>query len=147
MRARRGESGFTLLEVLIASLVMAIAVAGLLANLTTSLRNGARVTDSDRAASIARGKIDELLLDAKLPHNAELGGLFDPRLTGWPNAGWRAVVEPYEIAPGTPVNGHILERIRLEVWWNDNGRRRSFPLEAYRAGRRLESDPPRIEQP
>ena len=34
--------GFTLLEVLVASLIMAIAVAGLLSNLSTSLRNADR---------------------------------------------------------------------------------------------------------
>jgi general secretion pathway protein I len=132
--------GFTLLEVLVASLVMAIAVAGLLANLSTSLRNGARLTDSDRASSLARAKMDELILQVKLPHNAEVGGTFPPAQTGWPDSGWRANVTPFEMPPEAQVGTPILERIRLEIWWNTNGVRRAFPLEAYRVGRMVAGD-------
>jgi hypothetical protein len=120
--------------------VMAIAVAGLLASLSTSLRNGAKLTDSDRAATMARAKMDELMLTAKLPHNAGLAGAFDPRATGWPQSGWRAVVQPYEIPPGSGAGSYILERIRLEIWWTLNGVRRAYPLEAYRTGKMVPGD-------
>ena len=139
---RNSQSGFTLLEVLVASLVMALAVGGLLTNLSTSLRNGARLTDNDRAAMIARAKMDELLLQGKLPHNLEVGGPLNPAMTGWPQAGWRAVVEPFDLPPGAHTGTNILERIRLEIWWNANGNRRSFPVETYRTGKMLPEDPP-----
>lgn len=136
--ARR--QGFTLLEVLIATLVMALAVAGLLGSLSTSLRNGARITESDRAAAIARSKMQELLVQMKLPHNAEVAGPLSPAETGWQQAGWRAVVTPFEIPPGAGPGSQILERIRLEIWWTSGGTRRIFPLESYRANRMLPGD-------
>lgn len=128
----KNERGFTLLEVLVASLVMAIAVGGLLANLSTSLRNGARLTDADRVASIARTKMDELMLMMKLPHNQEVSGPLPPELTGWQQAGWKALVQPYDVPPNAAPGYRILERIRLEIWWDSNGVHRTFALEGYR---------------
>ena len=52
--------GFTLLEVMVATTIMAIAVVGLLSSLSASLRNAARLTDNDRSALLARRKMDEL---------------------------------------------------------------------------------------
>ena len=68
----RKPQGFTLLEVLVATAIMAIAVTGLLTSLSTSLRNAARVTSVDRATLLARQKMDELLSEPKLPKSAEL---------------------------------------------------------------------------
>ncbi len=62
--------GFTLLEMLVATLIMGIAVVALLSNISTSLRHASRVTDNDRAALAAKRKMDELLLDTR----------FSPRL-------------------------------------------------------------------
>jgi general secretion pathway protein I len=126
--------GFTLLEVLVATLIMGIAVTALLSNLSVSLRTASRVTDNDRAAMVSRAKMDELLLLAKLPHGTEMSGLLDPALTGWPNAGWRAVVRPFDVPPGAGPNTPILERVDLQIWWMASGNRRTFALEAYRRG-------------
>ena len=98
MRTR--QRGFTLLEVLVATVIMAIAVSGLLANLSSSLRAGARLTNYDRAAQLARVKMDELLISESIPRFQMLQGAFDPQSTGWPSSGWRAQVTPYEKPPG-----------------------------------------------
>jgi hypothetical protein len=112
-----------------------------MSNLNTSLRGAGKLTDHDRAANIARAKMDELLLQAKLPHSREIAGPLDPALTGWPEAGFRAVVTPFDVPPGAVVGTAILERIQLEIWWMSSSGRRSFPLEAFRRGTRLEGDP------
>ena len=57
------QSGFTLLEVLVATLIMGIAVAGILSGMAGASRNAARLTDIDRATLLAKQKMDELLLD------------------------------------------------------------------------------------
>jgi len=53
------RAGFTLLEVLVATVIMGIAVAGLIAGLSQSVRNAARLSDYDRAAMLARTKMNE----------------------------------------------------------------------------------------
>jgi type II secretion system protein I len=126
---RRG--GFTLLEMLVATLIMGIAVVGLLSNISTSLQHASRLADYDRAALLARRKMNELLLDTRLPKDIFIDGRFDPATTGVAG-GWRARVtsfeEPPDPAPGTP----ILERIELEIWWGREARLRRFSLEAFR---------------
>src|SRR5436305_969163 len=104
----KSERGFTLLEVLVATTIMAVAVAGLMSSLNTSLLNAGKLTDHDRAANIARAKMDELLLQAKLPHNVEIGGPLDPAMTGWKQAGFVARVSPFDVPPGAGLDAAIL---------------------------------------
>jgi general secretion pathway protein I len=130
------ERGFTLLEVLVATTLMAVAVVGLLGSLRTSLSNAARLTDYDRAALLARRQMDELLAARLLPKGVPLEGGFAPHLTGGANAGWRARIIPFEsiAIPGMPppAGTPILERIELEVWWAAGGGNKSLRLAAYR---------------
>ena len=66
--------GFTLLEVLVATAIMGIAVAGLIAGLSQSVKNASRLTDYDRAAMLARTKMNDLLLDVNLPFDGSVRG-------------------------------------------------------------------------
>jgi general secretion pathway protein I len=124
----RATAGFTLLEVLVATLIMGIAVAGALSGISTAARNASRLTQYDRATILARQKMDEMLADSTV-----LGGdgFFDPALTGGANIGWHAALTPLEGGPGPG----IVERIELEIWWMDGATRRVFALEAYRRAR------------
>jgi general secretion pathway protein I len=126
--------GFTLLEVLVATVIMAIAVTGLLSSLSTSLRNAARLSDADRSAMLAKQKMDELLLETRLPRGLAFEGTWDPVFTGGQPAGWRALVTPFEFAPGSGPGAEALERVQLEVWFGPQERRRRFALEGFRRG-------------
>ena len=123
--------GFTLLEMLVATLIMGIAVVGLLSNISTSLQHASRLTDYDRAALVAKHKMDELLLDARLPLDLDIGDRLDPALTGM-DGDWRARLTIFEqppvVGPGTPG----LERLELQLRWNSGSRPRSLSLEAFR---------------
>jgi general secretion pathway protein I len=130
---RRAQGGFTLLEVLVATAIMGIAVAGVLNGLATSARNAARLTAYDRATLLAKSKMDELIANQKIPRKIPVEGTFDPAMAG-AAAGWRAVVTPFETAPGAGPGMWVLDRIQLEIWWMDGPIRHAFSLEAYRRG-------------
>ncbi|MGE5567697.1 MAG: type IV pilus modification PilV family protein [Rhodospirillales bacterium] len=129
------RSGFTLLEMLVATLIMGIAVVGLLSNISISLRNASRLTEYDRAAILARQKMGELLADRRLPVGMPLEGGFERSLTGGVEAGWRARVTPFESLPGAGPGSAVLERIELEIWWASGGGRRTLSLDGYRRAR------------
>jgi general secretion pathway protein I len=124
--------GFTLLEVLVATLIMALAVTGLLSALSTSLRSASRLTDYDRAALLARQKMDELMIATKAPKLAPFAGTWGPEVTGGLQTGWRARITPFEMTPGAAAGAAFLERIELEIWWMYGEQRRTFQIEGFR---------------
>ncbi len=130
-RRTRPQAGFTLLEVMVATLIMAIAVVTLLSGLAASTRNAAKLAAYDRSTTLAKQKMDELLLDLKTPRNQTIEGPWaDPRQPG----GWRARVSVFDGGTGGPGSS-VLDRIQLEVWWMDGPTRKSFTLEGFRAAR------------
>ena len=117
---------------MVATVIMAVAMVGLLSGLTGSLRNAARLTDYDRAVQLARLRMNELLIDQRLPRDAVVNGEFDPSQSGGLDAGWRARLSNFE-RPASPGAGDIaIERVELEIWWMSGGQRRTFTLDAYR---------------
>jgi general secretion pathway protein I len=126
------QRGFTLLEVLVATAIMGIAITGLLSGLAASSRNAARLTDYDRATLLAREKMDELLVDHKIPRKIWIERPYDPALVGGITGGWRARVTPFEAAPGASPGQWVLDRIELEIWWMNGATRRSFTIEGFR---------------
>lgn len=126
------QRGFTLLEVLVATLIMGIAVSGLMSALSTSMRSATRLTDYDRAALLGHQKMDELLLATKLPKLSPFEGVWGPEVAGDLQIGWRARVTPFEMVPGTTPGSFFLERIQLEIWWAQRDQHHSFTLEGFR---------------
>jgi general secretion pathway protein I len=126
--------GFTLLEMLVATAIMGIAVVGLMSNLSASLRNASRLTDYDRAALLAHEKMDELLLDPRLEKLEVLQGDFDPAIAGNTPAGWIARLTPFEVPPDAPPGSEILEQLELTVWWGQKEHPRTLVIEGYRRG-------------
>jgi general secretion pathway protein I len=135
MRNRKFQGGFTLLEVLVATAIMGVAIAGLLNTISGAAHNAARLTEYDRAVLLARSKIDELLASPKLQRNVPLAGDFDPVRTGGVPCSWRAMVHPFETIPGPPSPGFwVVDRIELEIDWMEGSVKHSFSLEGFRRG-------------
>jgi type II secretion system protein I len=122
--------GFTLLEVLVAAMIMGIAVAGVLNGIAAASRNASRLTQYDRAALLARQKMNELLIDRAAPRNRPFAGTWE----GIPDTGWTATVTAFEAAPGSAPGQWDVDRIELGVWWMDGATRRGFSLEGFRRG-------------
>ena len=130
-KRRARQSGFTLLEVMVATLIMGIAVVGLLANLHGSLRNTERIGSFDRATLFAQHKMDELIAQPRVPLNVKSEGAF-PEGSDASQGGWQAVATAWEAPPRPPAGELVLARIELEVWWVENGKRRTFSVEGFR---------------
>jgi len=128
----KSERGFTLLEMLVATTIMGIAITGLLSGIAGATRNAARVRDHDRAVQLARLRMNELLVDLRLPRDIPVGGQFDPAISGGLDAGWQARLTTFELPPVMTPGQLALDRIGLEVWWETGGQRRSLALEAFR---------------
>ena len=124
--------GFTLLEVLVATTIMATAVIGLLSSISASLRNADRLTDYDRAALVARRKMDELLTDPRLVRGMVYEAPLDPATSSGLSGGWRAQATVFEALPNSKTGAWVLDRIELEIWWKNGDKRRSFTLEGFR---------------
>ena len=131
MRATSTSRGFTLMEVLVATTIMGIAVVGIFSALRTTIRNGARLTDHDRMVLVARAHMDELLTNYDLPFEGAVQGKLTPAETGGVEGGYQVTTSifdaPAHVVPGTP----ILQRLELRVWW-DQGGRHSFNLSSFR---------------
>lgn len=130
----KSQRGFTLLEVMVATVIMGIAVSGVLSGLATAARNASRLTQYDRATLLARQKMDELLVDHSIRRGVPLEGIWDPALAGGASAGWKALVDPFEMTPGAGPGNWVVDRVQLEVWWMDAETRRGFTLEGFRRG-------------
>lgn len=131
---RRHQHGFTLLEILVATAIMGIAVAGVMSGLAAASRNASRITEYDRAAMLAQIKMDELLVDDRAPRNRPLIGIYTKQESGGVDAGWQATISPFESRGGLGARPGeaVVDRVMLEIWWMDGVTRRTYTLEGYR---------------
>ena len=133
----KSNQGFTLLEVLVATLIMGIAVAGVMNGLAGATRNAARLTDYDRATLLAKQKMDELLMDRAAPRGTRMEGEFDSSQAPQ-RAGWAAMVTPFEAVPGAGPGNWATDRVELEIWWLTGPptapTRHTYSLEGFRRG-------------
>ena len=128
----KAERGFTLLEMIVATVILAVAIVGLLSGISGAMRNAARLTVYDRVVQLARLQMNNLLLDSRLRRGTVANGEFDPALTGGAEAGWRARASSFEMPPSPGAGQPSLQRIELEIWWMSGAERRTFTLEAFR---------------
>lgn len=122
MTARRGLS---LLEAAAATLLLSVAVAGVLSSIAVSLSSARAVRDHERALGLARSAMEEVLATDPLPLGTTLRG----SLGEW--AEWEAVAQlDHRFQAG--AHGTQLARIQLRVRWRSDGRRHSMALESHR---------------
>lgn len=131
----RRQRGFTLLEIIAAFVVFALAFSVLLAIAGDDLRQARRASDYTQAALYAQSKLDPLGTGDKLEPGHD-GGRFDQRYS------WELDVRKLE--PPQAEGGLIdtipvdLMRAELTVSWEDSGKPRNAKFVTVRA---VQSDP------
>lgn len=119
-RARQRSEGFTLLEVVVALAIMAIALGVLYRAVGGSARTVGDLSAYSRAVAIG-----ESVLQMRDAVPAE----------GWNESGqweayrWSVATSPYEAGTGSGVSLH---RVQVDVAWSDGLRDRSFSLVSLR---------------
>ncbi len=86
--------GFSLIEVLVAVVLLGIGVVGSLQALASLNRTEVNVRESQRTQQLAHQKLDELIATDEI-QNAPLDGTFEDE--GSPNLEWTLETEPSEV--------------------------------------------------
>jgi len=126
----RAQAGFTLLEMVAAFFIFALAFALLVGSASAGLRKVRRAGESTQAALHAQGKLDSLGVTEQLQEGIEHGRFDDT---------YRFEVEVTKTEPPAAPNGNVdmipvdLYRIDLTVRWGDRDRERSARFATLRA--------------
>ena len=133
LTSRRSQGGFSLIEVLAAFVVFALAYAAILQILAGSVRNAVRSAEYTQAALWAQSKMDTLGIEAPIEEGSD-GGEFDA------NYRWQLDVRPYEIPDVDPSlttldGGEFVQLYlcELQVIWGPRGGERSARFVTLRA--------------
>lgn len=121
-----GAAGFTLLEVMVALAIVAIALVPLLRLHLLSLDATMRAQDLTTAVLLAQEHIAAL---APFPEpGEEKGGYDDPALAAFR---WQTVVTESEVILGESVQVVKLRHITVTVLWIEGQREHHYTLETY----------------
>lgn len=139
----RRQHGFTLLEALVATAVLGIAVAALLGLLSGALRNAARLEAPERALLLGQSKLNELVSagvegneqeTSDLPFDQTIEGRWDDRFR------WEARMTRFRSSPERRPGELLLARVELDVYWKTDaggrsGNERKLSFETYQLRR------------
>jgi hypothetical protein len=131
---------------IVATLIMAVAIVGMLSGLAGATRNAARLMEHDRAVQLARIKMNELIAERDIAREQVLSGMFPPQETGGAEAGWRARIAVFE-KPETVQGALLIDRVELEIWWMAGSEKRTFTLEGFRTRATMPADYGAVEAP
>lgn len=123
MRARRSQKGYTLIEVLVAFMILALALTVLLRIFSSGLRNVSVASDYAQATLIAESRLATAGIDNTLAVG-ETGGMEQERFR------WTRVVSDYEPAGDyrPVVRGVHAYHVEVTVSWPHGDRTRRVEL-------------------
>jgi general secretion pathway protein I len=129
MTSRRRQSGFTLIEVLVALAIIGLALGALAGVFGQGLVGHETASEAETALSVAE---EQLALAAAAPHPGAANGVFADRYA------WQATVAPYQDADNkmadAPTGLPQLYRVAVSVAWHEGRRTREVSLATLRLG-------------
>ncbi len=125
------QRGYTLIEVVVAFVLLAFAMTLLLGSLTNATKQVRGAADAGRAALHAQSLLDQMGVGEALAPGRRDGELEDGRYR------WELDVEPFVDPTAPPRVGEILGapqllKLQLTVFWGDGGPRKRLRLESLR---------------
>ncbi|MCS7185936.1 MAG: prepilin-type N-terminal cleavage/methylation domain-containing protein [Armatimonadota bacterium] len=126
-RSPRVRKGFTLVELVVAFLILVIGVTAILELVSQSALNARYAKDKTTATVLAQQKLEELLSQSDLT-TGEFDGDFGD---AYPQFRWRAQIN--EVSNSASETGTSLLQIIVTVEWTDRGQIRSVQLETLQA--------------
>jgi prepilin-type N-terminal cleavage/methylation domain-containing protein len=116
----RHSRGFTLVEVLVTLMFMAICIPAIMGGISLATKVGAQTVRRTQASGLAQSKLAEIV-SADEWETGNLSGDFG---ADWPQYHWEANVQPW--AQDTTSAG--IQEIDLTVYWSDQSRQQSVTL-------------------
>jgi general secretion pathway protein I len=119
--------GFTLIEVLVALMILAVSLGIIFSVFSVGLRGRKAAEDYERATQLAESKLDSIGIDETIQEGVTVGR-FDDRF------GWKTVVAPYREV-GRPDEKDALRRpmtVAVTVSWGEPSEERSETLSTLR---------------
>lgn len=125
--ARRGARGFTLIEVVVALLVLSIASAVIFSGFSTGLRNARTADDYAQAVLIAQSKLTPTGIAEPLSAGVESGQEMD-------KYSWTVRVDPVAAAASDSDTPSAMQPflVAVDVVWSDGGTERTVSLSTLR---------------
>jgi len=126
---------FTLMEALVASAIIGIALCAILSALSMSMRESRLASDYAVASRLAQVKLDELSCSEALNEGVDGGSFGD----AYPRFAWTSSVKGFS---GNSVSNPVrLWQISVEVRFGESGARRSVRLDTLALMRPESSEP------
>ena len=122
----RNDKGFSLLEVIVALLIMAGGFLAVVNLLSGSVRSVDLSSQYLKAITLANSKMNELEIE-----NFYVDGK-SGRFKNEENYRWDLFIEPYDSRLNDESSGIQLQKILLKIFWDDNGKRRNLELATVR---------------
>lgn len=122
----RRQEGFSLLEVLVAFVILSISLGVLLQVFATGLRNAGTADDYTQATLYAESILAAIGKETPLSEGQHSGPIND-------RFSWRSTVAPYTDDMPDPEKTHVRAyRVEVEVFWDGLAQTRSVMLETLR---------------
>ena len=122
----RNDRGFSLLEVIVALLIMAGGFLAVVNLFSGSVRSVNLSSQYLKAVTLANSKMNELEIENFFVDDKS--GRFENE----ESYRWELDIEPYDSSLNDESSGIQLQNILLKVFWNDNGKSRKLELATLR---------------